>query len=125
MMGAIATRTAIAMSTDRHPPPDEPHYAALREAALRALARVRDPEIGESLVALGLVAEVRVDDEALHVTLVPTSATCQMADVMLADARAAVAGVCPPHWRVTVCMDWDTVWTPERLSPELRRRFGW
>lgn len=106
-------------------PPDDPTPPALREAALAALARVQDPEIGENLVALGVVADVRVDGPVLRVTLIPTSATCPMADVMLEDAHAAVQPLCPPGMSAEVEMDWDTEWTPERLSPELRLRFGW
>jgi metal-sulfur cluster biosynthetic enzyme len=44
---------------------------------------------------------------------------------MLEDALAAVQRACPPGTEVDVRMDWDTEWSPERLSPALRERFGW
>lgn len=97
----------------------------LQAVALRALAEVQDPEIGENLVDLGVVAEVALHGQVLQVTLIPTSATCPMADVMVDDATAAVQRVCPPEIEVQVAMDWDTEWSPQRLAPALRERFGW
>ena len=97
----------------------------LQEAVMAALATVDDPEMGENLVDLGVVGGVQVDGDAVTVTLIPTSATCPMADVMVDDALAAVQRVCPPGTTVDVHLDWDTEWSPERLAPALRERFGW
>lgn len=99
--------------------------SGLHAAVMAALATVDDPEMGENLVDLGVVGSVEVDGAAVSVSLIPTSATCPMADLMVDDALAAVQRVCPPGTEVAVHMDWDTVWSPERLSPELRTRFGW
>ncbi|TSE36959.1 FeS assembly SUF system protein [Tepidimonas fonticaldi] len=90
-----------------------------------ALASVDDPEMGENLVDLGVVGEVEVDDGRVRVSLIPTSATCPMADLMVEDARRAVQQACPIGTEVDVYIDWDTKWSPERLAPALRERFGW
>lgn len=100
-------------------PPD------LHAAVLDALARVHDPEMGENLVDLGLVLDVALAAGELRVTLIPTSATCPMADVILDDAWVEVERICPPGLAVEVAMDWDTAWSPERLAPALKARFGW
>ena len=92
---------------------------------MAALSTVDDPEMGENLVDLGVVGEVRIDGSSVAVTLIPTSATCPMADVMVDDALTAVQRACPPGTDVDVHMDWDTEWSPERLAPGLRARFGW
>ncbi|TXI60726.1 MAG: metal-sulfur cluster assembly factor [Limnohabitans sp.] len=102
-----------------------PETEPLLAAARSALAQVLDPEIGENLVDLGVVADVALHGQVLRVTLIPTSATCPMADVMKDDAAEAVQHVCPPGVEVRVDMDWDTVWSPDRMSPTLRERFGW
>lgn len=102
-------------------PTNEPLLAA----AQQALAQVQDPEIGENLVDLGVLAGLTLQGQVLQVTLIPTSATCPMADVMLEDARQAVQRVCPPEIEVQVVMDWDSVWSPQRMAPALRERFGW
>ena len=99
--------------------------ADLHAAVMAALASVDDPEMGENLVDLGVVGEVLVDDGRVRVSLIPTSATCPMADVMVDDACQAVQRACPGDTAVDVHMDWDTEWSPERLAPALRERFGW
>lgn len=98
---------------------------ALRATALTALAAVQDPEMGESLSDLGVIGDIGLDGQVLRVTLIPTSATCPMADVMLDDAEIALQTICPPGVTAEAVMDWDTVWTPERMAPALRERFGW
>lgn len=102
-----------------------PPHPELHAAVMAALAQVEDPEMGENLVDLGVVGEVTVDGVRVSVSLIPTSATCPMADVMVDDAKTAVQRICPPGTDVDVYMDWDTEWSPERLAPELRERFGW
>lgn len=99
----------------------------LDEAAVRAgLRGVADPEIGENIVDLGLVASVAIDAGLVRVTLIPTSATCPMAGVLLADVEAALRRLCAGRGvDVEAVMDWDQTWDPERLSPALKARFGW
>ncbi|MCI1190937.1 metal-sulfur cluster assembly factor [Calidifontimicrobium sp. SYSU G02091] len=111
-------------------PPNEPPDAdlpPLDAAAVRAALRdVRDPEIGESVVDLGLVASVSVDTGVLRVTLIPTSATCPLADVLLEDVETALRRLCVGRGLdIAVVMDWQQTWDPERLSPALKARFGW
>lgn len=90
-----------------------------------ALRRVPDPELAESIVDLGLVDEVVVADGQLSVRLIPTSATCPMADVLVDDVAAALQPLCGEALDLRVTMDWDATWTPERMTPALRQRFGW
>ncbi len=101
------------------------HQNAVHAAVMAALANVDDPEMGENLVDLGVIGRVLVEGERVSVSLIPTSATCPMADLMVEDALSAVQRVCPPGTEVVVAMDWDIEWTPERMAPELRERFGW
>ena len=96
------------------------------EAAVRqALQTVLDPELGESIVDLGLVLRIEIAPLAVHLVLIPTSATCPMSDLLLEDAAAAVRQACPDGTAVSVVLDWDTPWSAERLSPALKTRFGW
>lgn len=101
--------------------PTEPPEAAVREALLGVL----DPELGESIVDLGLVLRIEIAPRAVHVVLIPTSATCPMSDLLLEDTADAVRRACPDGTTVSAGLDWDTVWGPVRLSPALKSRFGW
>lgn len=96
-----------------------------RDRILEALKDVEDPELGESIVALGLVERIDLAPGRADITLVPTSATCPMAEVLLDDTEAAVRRVCPVGTDILVTLDDSVAWSPERLAPELRDRFGW
>ncbi|MCU0813605.1 MAG: metal-sulfur cluster assembly factor [Burkholderiaceae bacterium] len=93
---------------------------------LGALRDVFDPELGENVVDLGLVEAIAIEPGHLRVTLLPTSATCPMAELLLDDAHEALGRLGARYGVDTeAVMDWDGVWDPQRLSPELRERFGW
>jgi metal-sulfur cluster biosynthetic enzyme len=66
-----------------------------RDAVLAALGTVRDPELDEGLVELGFVAGLEVDGDRVRVRLRLPTYFCapNFAYLMVADARAAVAGV--------------------------------
>lgn len=97
----------------------------LHDRLLAALRRVPDPELAESIVDLGLIDTLALADGQLTVRLIPTSATCPMADVLIDDVAAALQPLCPDGVELQVTMDWDATWTPERMTPALRQRFGW
>ena len=93
---------------------------------MQALQQVQDPEIGESIVELGLVESLQQrDDGMLELRLIPTSPTCPLSDLLVDDALAAMIDAGEPEASVEVLMNWDAEWSPERLSPALRERFGW
>jgi metal-sulfur cluster biosynthetic enzyme len=97
----------------------------LRTRIMAALHRVADPEIGENIVDLGLVESLVLAPQLASLLLIPTSATCPMADQIMDEAGCAMEGLLPPDWRVEVDMDWSIVWTPQRMAPALRARLGW
>lgn len=106
-------------------PPSETAALPTEARVRQALATVYDPEIGHSITDLGLVDQIDIGPGRVAVTLVPTSATCPMADLIIEHAVSAVRAVCPPATEVEVDMDWGQTWTPERMTEDLRRSFGW
>jgi len=100
--------------------PDE-----LREPILAALRRVVDPEVAMSIVDVGLVYGVAVTAERVKVLLTMTSAACPVTDLILDEVGAELDHVAPPGVPVDVCLVWEPPWTPERMSPQARSRFGW
>jgi ring-1,2-phenylacetyl-CoA epoxidase subunit PaaD len=81
-----------------------------------ALASVPDPEIPTcSIVDLGMVKRVEVDEEAVHVDLLPTFVGCPAKDVIGEDVEAAVRGVSDGR-SVRVHFVYDPPWTTERIT---------
>jgi Mrp family chromosome partitioning ATPase len=60
---------------------------------LEALKGVNDPELGKSLVELGMVHNVEVDGDHVNLTLALTTLACPLRDRIVDDARRAVLAV--------------------------------
>ena len=87
-----------------------------------ALARLPDPEIPAiSVVDLGVIGAVVVDDERIHVELLPTFVGCPAIDVMRQQIgeRLGSLGIAE---RVEVEVSFATPWTSDRISPHGRDR---
>lgn len=97
--------------------------ADVHEAVMAALREVWDPELAVDVVALGLVYDVRCDDDCVVIDMTLTTPGCPVSEQLLREAATAVARALPAH-RVDVNTVWDPPWTPERLSPAALRRLG-
>jgi radical SAM protein len=85
-------------------------------AVMQALGTVFDPELGMSIVQLGLVYDVRVQDGTVGITMTLTAPGCPIHDVMPEWVRTAVMRV-PGVERVDVTLTFEPAWTPERIQP--------
>lgn len=97
------------------------------EDVVQTLRCVEDPEAGMSIVDLGLVCRVAASDSSVRVemTMTMTSPACPAAPYLVAEATAAVRAAAPEATDVEMILVWDPPWTPERMSPQARSRFGW
>ena len=80
----------------------------------RALREVFDPELGMSIVELGLVYGIDVRGGAVTVTMTLTAPGCPIHDVMSVWVKEAVMGV-PGVEHVDVTITFDPPWTPDRI----------
>jgi metal-sulfur cluster biosynthetic enzyme len=90
-----------------------------------ALRRVVDPEVGENIVELGLVYRVDLRPGAVAVEMTMTTPACPASGSIAEEAESAIRDACPEAAQVTVEVVFDPPWTPERMSEEAKRRFGW
>ena len=67
--------------------------ALTREDVLKALSTVQDPELRRSIVDLGMVRDVQVDDQRVAATIALTVAGCPLRNRIRAEAEQALAGV--------------------------------
>lgn len=89
-------------------------------AVLAALDEVADPEIPTvSIIELGMIGSVEVDDAVIEVELLPTFVGCPALEVI----RAAVSSRLEPFGRaVRVEVSFATPWTSDRISPAGREK---
>ena len=93
--------------------------AVTGEQVTAALQNVLDPELGMSVVDLGLIYGVDVDGGHVRVTMTLTAPGCPIHDAMSEWVRRAVLDI-PGATDVEVTITFDPPWTPERISPRLR-----
>ena len=94
------------------------------EWALSALSEVYDPccrEKGISVVDMGLLRSVDVQDRHARVELLLTSGWCPFASRVLSDVEDAVRAQ-PDIDSCEVEIVWDEVWTTDRLADSARRK---
>ena len=89
----------------------------------RRLRKVKDPELNLDIVVLGLVYDIDINDDNVHVTMSLTSPMCPAAGQIVEDAKKAVEeleGVTTADVELT----FDPPWTPERIDPLIRSSLG-
>ncbi|WPG40971.1 metal-sulfur cluster assembly factor [Variovorax sp. EBFNA2] len=112
---------------DPLPPSPFPYEgpAALREPIVAALSRVVDPEVSMSIVDVGLVYGVTVDDGAVHLRITMTSAACPVAELIVDDAELELDKVVPPDLQIRAELVWEPPWTADRMSAKAKWIMGW
>lgn len=100
--------------------PDIPDIKTLHEA----FSRVYDPEFGVSVEDLGLIYDLRIEGGSVFVTMTLTSMYCPAGDVILAGVKSAAEAV-PGVTNAEVCLVFEPMWTPDRLSLDARQLLGW
>ena len=88
--------------------------APTRAGVEAALESVVDPELGMSLVALGLVYDLHIAGGTVRITMTLTARGCPLHELMTEWVRTAVSRV-PGVEQVEVVLTFDPPWTPDRI----------
>ncbi len=96
----------------------------VREAIIKALRSVYDPEIPVNLYDLGLIYRIDIAPNGeVDIDMTLTAPACPVAGmmpVMVRNAVKAVEGV----GEVRVELVWDPPWSPEQMSDEAKLQLG-
>jgi ring-1,2-phenylacetyl-CoA epoxidase subunit PaaD len=85
-----------------------------------ALMEVMDPEIPHlSIVDLGVLHKITLDDNTLAVQILPTFVGCPALEVIKDSVRERLEALAPDH-AVTVTVTMDEPWTSDRISEKGR-----
>ena len=91
---------------------------------ITALKSVQDPELMLNVFDLGLVYEIKQEENGdIFIKMTLTSPTCPMGDEMIQMAAQAVSSV-PGVGKVTVKLTFDPPWTTDKLSEEIKLMMG-
>jgi len=104
-MALCGRRPAIAGASD----------APTREQVLQALSGVLDPELGMSVVELGLIYGIEIVNGTVGITMTLTTPGCPVHEVMPSWVRHAIQAV-PGVDAVDVRITFDPPWTRDRIN---------
>jgi metal-sulfur cluster biosynthetic enzyme len=90
---------------------------------MKVLKKCYDPEIGISLVDLGLIYDVQVNKDKVNIKMTLTNPGCPMHSFMINDVEENVKKLKGVK-EVKVELIWDPPWAPDRMSKEVRKKLG-
>jgi metal-sulfur cluster biosynthetic enzyme len=99
--------------------------AELRQRVEQALRGVVDPELALSLVDVGLVYGVTIDERKAHVAVTMTSVACPVTELIIEDIEAELDRVIPRALTIEVELVWEPPWSAERISEAGKEFMGW
>lgn len=85
-----------------------------REQVIEALRDVFDPELGMSVVDLGLIYDVQIEGGRVRITMTLTTQGCPLHASMTDWVRQAVGRI-PGVEDVEVTVTFEPPWTPDRM----------
>ncbi|MBC7248710.1 MAG: metal-sulfur cluster assembly factor [Anaerolineae bacterium] len=83
-----------------------------QERIMDALRPVIDPEIGMSVVDLGMIREIAIEGDTVEIKMVLTAPFCPLADMITAQVRQAAAAVPGVKEAKVTLLDepWNPAW---------------
>ena len=102
--------------TDKSPPLDPD--------VLDCILEVMDPEIGLSVVDLGLVYRATRGDGGIEVALTLTTRACPLGEMIVEDVRERLARRFQDAPRIAVTLVWNPPWNPDRITERGRALLG-
>ena len=103
---------------------DKENLMRLERDVIMALRQVYDPEIPVNVYDLGLIYEIRVDeDHNVYIQMTPTAPNCPMADYVVEQVKTAVEDV-PGVVSARIDLVFEPVWDKSRMSEEALVELG-
>lgn len=110
-------------TSERHPL-NSIEKSLLENQVIEELRNVYDPEIPVNVYDLGLIYEIRIDDDKnVHILMTLTSPMCPVAGILPGEVETA-ARATPGVGKVSVELTWDPPFTIERMSEEVKLMLG-
>jgi metal-sulfur cluster biosynthetic enzyme len=93
----------------------------LKQKALNALKKVIDPELGANIVDLGLIYDIKVNENSIDVLMTLTYIGCPLGNFLMFEVEDKLkkAG----FENVNISLTFDTPCTPERKSEKFWKKF--
>jgi FeS assembly SUF system protein len=96
---------------------------ASKEDVIKVLRDCYDPEIPINVWDLGLVYDIGIDGDKIHVKMTLTAPGCPMHTMISADVKSKLESL-DGIKQASVEMVWDPPWSPDKMSEEAKAQLG-
>lgn len=95
---------------------------ALDKEILSLLKDIKDPEINESLVDLGLIYDIqKLEKDKYKIVLTFTTPMCPWGGMLIEEVKNALA---KKNYIAEIELSFEPLWTPDFMAKELREKFS-
>ncbi len=91
------------------------------EEILKILEDVKDPEVGFSVVDLGLIYDIEREGKHVKVTMTLTTPGCPLQFYLISQVEEALRNA---GYEPEVVLTFDPPWTPDRMSERAKKALG-
>jgi len=91
------------------------------DGIMNALRNCYDPEIPVNIVDLGLVYGVAIDNDNVKVRMTLTTIGCPAHAYLMNQVQTEIEKI-PGVKKAEVEIVWEPPWTPDKMSPEAKKR---
>ena len=89
-----------------------------------SLESVIDPELGISVVDLGLIYDIQIEPGKISIDMTLTTPGCPLAAMIASEVEERLRQTFEGT-QIEVNLVWDPPWTPDRLSKSAKRQLGY
>lgn len=93
-----------------------------KKQVLEKLNKVLDPELGISVVELGLIYEIKNHGDNVDILLTLTTPFCPLSGII--KKRIEEALTVEKKYKVNIELTFNPPWSADRISPEGRQKLG-
>ena len=94
-----------------------------KDKVIEILREVTDPELNIDIWNLGLVYDIKIENEKVTITMSLTSPSCPYGEQLMADVKNQVSGIDGVK-EVEIDLTFDPAWSPEKMSEEAKMELG-
>lgn len=92
-----------------------------KKGVLEVLKTVYDPEIPINILDLGLIYDIDVNGDLVHIKMTLTTPLCPMSAVIVKDVKQKVEAIEDVN-KADVELVWDPIWNPYMISKEAMKK---
>jgi metal-sulfur cluster biosynthetic enzyme len=90
----------------------------------KQLKKVIDPELGISIVDLGLIYQIKVNENKIYIKMTLTTIGCPLFSIIEEEIREKIAQLGVSKDKISIELTFDPPWTMERMSPAAKAILG-